>query len=78
MYRFAKAAINVTGQAARQVRHGSSVRKDFHYKYGNGMLVGGMAFCVAVWSYVLTQTGIVWYPSPVGKVMPKPWRETEE
>ncbi|KAG7516054.1 cytochrome c oxidase subunit 7B, mitochondrial-like [Solea senegalensis] len=78
MYRFAKAAINVTGQAVRQVRHGSSVRKDFHYKYGNGLMVGGIAFCGAVWSYVLTQTGIVWYLSPVGKVMPKPWRETEE
>ncbi|XP_054482384.1 cytochrome c oxidase subunit 7B, mitochondrial [Anoplopoma fimbria] len=78
MYRFAKAAVNITGQAARQVRHGSTVRQDFHAKYGNGLMVGGAVFCTAVWAYVLTQTGITWNLSPVGKVMPKPWREPEE
>ncbi|XP_061660359.1 cytochrome c oxidase subunit 7B, mitochondrial [Syngnathoides biaculeatus] len=78
MYRFAKAALNITGQAARQVRHGSTVPQDFHSKYGTGVLVGGIAFCTAVWSYVLTQTGITWNLSPVGKVMPKPWREADE
>ncbi|XP_047463031.1 cytochrome c oxidase subunit 7B, mitochondrial [Mugil cephalus] len=75
MYRFAKSAVNLGGQAVRQVRYGSSVRQDFHSKYGLAVMVGGAAFCTAVWGYVLTQTGIVWNLSPVGKVMPKPWRE---
>ncbi|XP_051902488.1 cytochrome c oxidase subunit 7B, mitochondrial-like [Hippocampus zosterae] len=78
MYRFAKAAVNISGQAARQMRHGSSAPQDFHSKYGTGVLVGGIVFCTAVWSYVVTQTGITWNLSPVGKVMPKPWREADE
>ncbi|XP_070773851.1 cytochrome c oxidase subunit 7B, mitochondrial [Enoplosus armatus] len=78
MYRFAKAAANITGQAARQVRHGSTAPNNFHAKYGNGLLIGGTVFCTAVWAYVLTQTGITWNMSPVGKVMPKEWRGAEE
>ncbi|CAN9501162.1 unnamed protein product [Ophioblennius macclurei] len=77
MYRFAKAALNVSGQAVRQVRHGSTVPETFHAKYGTGLMIGGAIFCTAIWSYVLTQTGITWNTSPVGKVMPKPWREPE-
>ncbi|XP_051258029.1 cytochrome c oxidase subunit 7B, mitochondrial [Dicentrarchus labrax] len=80
MYRFAKAAVNISGQAvrqARQVRHGSTA-PDFHAKYGNGLMIGGTVFCTAVWAYVLTQTGITWNMSPVGKVMPQEWREAEE
>ncbi|XP_029029615.1 cytochrome c oxidase subunit 7B, mitochondrial [Betta splendens] len=79
MYRFAKAAVSVTGQAMRQVRHGSSARQeDFHAKYGTGLLLGGAAFCTVVWAYVVTQTGITWNLSPVGRVMPKPWRQDDE
>ncbi|KAM9788766.1 cytochrome c oxidase subunit 7B, mitochondrial [Neosynchiropus ocellatus] len=78
MYRFAKAAVNVTGQAVRQVRHGSSASHEFHAKYGTAFLLGGATFCTAVWAYVLTQTGITWNLSPVGKVMPKEWNESEE
>ncbi|XP_072302119.1 cytochrome c oxidase subunit 7B, mitochondrial [Eucyclogobius newberryi] len=77
MFRFGKAALNITNQASRQVRHGST-RQDFHGKYGTAVMVGGGAFCVAVWSYVLTQTGLTWNLSPVGKVQPLPWREAEE
>ncbi|KAM8742606.1 cytochrome c oxidase subunit 7B, mitochondrial [Acanthopagrus schlegelii] len=77
MFRFAKAAVNLTGQAGRQIRHGSSAHPNFHTKYGNGLLASGAVFCVAVWSYVLTQTGITWNLSPVGKIMPKEWREPE-
>uniref|UniRef100_A0A8C4NYA8 Cytochrome c oxidase subunit 7B, mitochondrial n=1 Tax=Dicentrarchus labrax TaxID=13489 RepID=A0A8C4NYA8_DICLA len=62
---------------ARQVRHGSTA-PDFHAKYGNGLMIGGTVFCTAVWAYVLTQTGITWNMSPVGKVMPQEWREAEE
>ncbi|XP_034745670.1 cytochrome c oxidase subunit 7B, mitochondrial [Etheostoma cragini] len=78
MYRFAKAAVNLSGHAARQVRHGSSATGTFHTKYGTGVMAGGFVFCTAVWAYVLTQTGITWNLSPVGKVMPKAWREAEE
>ncbi|XP_070838523.1 cytochrome c oxidase subunit 7B, mitochondrial [Chaetodon trifascialis] len=78
MYRFAKAAVTVSGQAVRQVRHGSTVPQDFHAKYGTGVMAGGALFCAAVWGYVLTQTGITWNMSPVGKVTPKEWREAEE
>ncbi|XP_026226728.1 cytochrome c oxidase subunit 7B, mitochondrial [Anabas testudineus] len=79
MYRFAKAAVNATGQAVRQVRHGSTApRQDFHSKYGTALLLGGAAFCGSVWAYVLTQTGITWNLSPVGRVMPKPWRQADE
>ncbi|KAL0994446.1 hypothetical protein UPYG_G00122380 [Umbra pygmaea] len=77
MFRFAKAALNLSGQGARQVRFSSTV-PDFHSKYGTGLLVGGVGFCVSVWAYVITQTGITWNLSPVGKVQPKPWREDEE
>ncbi|XP_044227723.1 cytochrome c oxidase subunit 7B, mitochondrial [Thunnus albacares] len=78
MYRFAKAAVNITGQAARQVRHSSTSHQDFHSKYGTGLMIGGAIFCTGVWTFVLTQTGITWNLSPVGKLMPKEWREPEE
>ncbi|KAI9531959.1 hypothetical protein NQZ68_036765 [Dissostichus eleginoides] len=78
MFRFAKAALNLTGQAARQVRHNSTAQVNFNKKYGNILMVSGAGFCVVVWSYVLTQTGITWNLSPVGRVMPKEWREAEE
>ncbi|KAM3869069.1 cytochrome c oxidase subunit 7B, mitochondrial [Diretmus argenteus] len=78
MFRFVKAATNITGGAMRQVRHGSTAPADFNSKYGNAVLAGGVVFFVSVWSYVLTSTGITWNLSPVGKLMPKPWREVEE
>ncbi|XP_037603528.1 cytochrome c oxidase subunit 7B, mitochondrial [Sebastes umbrosus] len=78
MFRFTRAAANFTGQAARQVRNSSTTTPDFHAKYGTGLMVGGAVFCTAVWAYVLTQTGITWNLSPVGKVMPKEWRQPEE
>ncbi|KAJ8276797.1 hypothetical protein COCON_G00085490 [Conger conger] len=76
MFRFTKTAMNIAGHGARRVgvRHGSQTSADFHNKYGNMLMVSGAAFCVAVWSYVLTQTGITWNFSPVGKLTPKPWR----
>uniref|UniRef100_A0A3P8U6C5 Cytochrome c oxidase subunit 7B, mitochondrial n=1 Tax=Amphiprion percula TaxID=161767 RepID=A0A3P8U6C5_AMPPE len=78
MYRFAKAAVNISSQAVRQVRNGSTMPQDFHAKYGTGVMVSGGIFCTAVWAYVLTQTGITWNVSPVGRLQPKPWREAEE
>ncbi|XP_051877721.1 cytochrome c oxidase subunit 7B, mitochondrial [Pristis pectinata] len=58
--------------AARQAHHKTG--PDFHDKYGNVILAGGLVFCVSVWSYVCTQTGITWNLSPVGKITPQEWR----
>ncbi|XP_051956770.1 cytochrome c oxidase subunit 7B, mitochondrial [Xyrauchen texanus] len=77
MYRFAKAALNLSGQTARQVavRNHSTLSKEFHGKYGAPLLIAGVTFCTAVWAYVITSTGITWNLSPVGKVQPKEWKE---
>ncbi|XP_004629576.1 cytochrome c oxidase subunit 7B, mitochondrial [Octodon degus] len=48
---------------------------DFHDKYGNAILVGGVTFCIAAWTYTATQIGIEWNLSPVGRVTPKEWRD---
>ncbi|XP_048854091.1 cytochrome c oxidase subunit 7B, mitochondrial [Brienomyrus brachyistius] len=78
MFRFAKAAANVAACGTRQV----SVRQNhhtngpnFHSQYGNALLISGALFCAGVWGYVVTQTGITWNLSPIGKVTPKAWRE---
>uniref|UniRef100_A0A4W6DLJ3 Cytochrome c oxidase subunit 7B, mitochondrial n=1 Tax=Lates calcarifer TaxID=8187 RepID=A0A4W6DLJ3_LATCA len=76
-WRQIKLQLRMIFTAVRQVRHGST-GAEFHAKYGNGLLVSGGVFCTAVWAYVLTQTGLTWNLSPVGKVMPKEWREAEE
>ncbi|KAI7795858.1 cytochrome c oxidase subunit 7B, mitochondrial [Triplophysa rosa] len=77
MYRFAKAALNLSGQSARQlaVRQKSDLSSAFHAKYGTPLLIAGVAFCTGVWAYVITSTGISWNLSPVGKVQPKEWKE---
>ncbi|XP_073674524.1 cytochrome c oxidase subunit 7B, mitochondrial [Garra rufa] len=77
MYRFAKAALNLSGQSARQlaVRQRSDLSRQFHAKFGSPLLIGGITFCATVWAYVITSTGITWNLSPVGKVQPKPWQE---
>ncbi|GAA6089349.1 cytochrome c oxidase subunit 7B, mitochondrial [Tachysurus ichikawai] len=78
MFRFGKAALNLSGQASRQVavRHASSgASREFHAKYGLPLLIAGATFCTGIWAYVITSTGIAWNLSPVGKVQPKPWRE---
>ncbi|KAJ8348449.1 hypothetical protein SKAU_G00270380 [Synaphobranchus kaupii] len=77
MFRFTKTALNIAAQGARRVavRHVSqNAAPDFHAKYGNMLLVSGVAFCVGVWTFVLTHTGITWNLSPVGKITPKEWR----
>ncbi|XP_054960799.1 cytochrome c oxidase subunit 7B, mitochondrial-like [Pan paniscus] len=44
---------------------------DFHNKYGNTVLASGPTFCIAMWTYITTQIGIEWNPSPVGRVTPQ-------
>ncbi|XP_018583999.1 cytochrome c oxidase subunit 7B, mitochondrial [Scleropages formosus] len=78
MYRLSKVAANVVARgirqaAVRQNHHTSG--PDFHDKYGNILLLSGTVFCLGIWGYVITQTGITWNLSPVGRVTPKEWRE---
>ncbi|KAM8800063.1 cytochrome c oxidase subunit 7B, mitochondrial [Eudromia elegans] len=74
----ARAALRL---AARGVQH-TAVRQahrkyepNFHDKYGNMVLIGGAVVFTTVWAYVLTQAGMEWGLSPVGKVTPKEWKE---
>ncbi|ERE65394.1 copper-transporting ATPase 1 [Cricetulus griseus] len=48
---------------------------NFHDKYGNAILAGGALFCISTWTYTVTQIGIEWNLSPVGRVTPKEWRD---
>ncbi|XP_067404350.1 cytochrome c oxidase subunit 7B, mitochondrial [Emydura macquarii macquarii] len=79
MLSLAKTALRLSGArgiqwiAARQSH--SKYVPDFHDKYGNLILLGGSLFCVSVWGYVITRSGIVWNLSPVGRVTPKEWRQ---
>ncbi|XP_019377054.1 PREDICTED: cytochrome c oxidase subunit 7B, mitochondrial [Gavialis gangeticus] len=69
------------GRTARDIRRISARQvhqkhePDFHDKHGNMVLISGTVFCLAVWTYVATLTGIEWNVSPVGRVTPKEWRE---
>ncbi|KAM6353732.1 cytochrome c oxidase subunit 7B, mitochondrial [Alca torda] len=78
MFPVAKAALNLTARGIRHTAVRQAHRKhepDFHDKYGNLVLLGGAAAFVTVWGYVLTQAGIEWGFSPVGRITPKEWRE---
>uniref|UniRef100_A0A8D0HN85 Cytochrome c oxidase subunit 7B, mitochondrial n=1 Tax=Sphenodon punctatus TaxID=8508 RepID=A0A8D0HN85_SPHPU len=59
--------------AMRLVHH--KYQPDFHDEHGNAVLVGGTVFCVTTWAFVVTQVGIDWNLSPVGRVIPKEWRQ---
>ncbi|KAM9678362.1 cytochrome c oxidase subunit 7B2, mitochondrial [Trichechus inunguis] len=48
---------------------------DFHDKYGDTILASGATFCFVAWVFVITQIGLEWNLSPVGRVTPKEWRE---
>ncbi|XP_066440581.1 cytochrome c oxidase subunit 7B, mitochondrial [Eleutherodactylus coqui] len=78
MFPLARSALTLAARGlqrpvVRQTHHGAS--PDFHDKYGNLILASGTVFCVAVWGYVITQAGICWNLSPVGRVTPKEWRD---
>ncbi|XP_041054816.1 cytochrome c oxidase subunit 7B, mitochondrial-like [Carcharodon carcharias] len=73
-----KSLFSLSGRSICQIVTRQAHRKtgpDFHDKYGNAIFVGGLAFCVAVWSYVATQTGLTWNVSPICKITPQNWRE---
>ncbi|XP_015281924.1 PREDICTED: cytochrome c oxidase subunit 7B, mitochondrial [Gekko japonicus] len=66
-------ARSIQRTVSRQAHH--KYEPDFHDKYGNIILLGGAVLCASVWTYAITQIGIVWNLSPVGRVTPKDWRE---
>ncbi|XP_055485437.1 cytochrome c oxidase subunit 7B2, mitochondrial-like [Psammomys obesus] len=47
---------------------------DFHDKYGNVVLISGSTFCFVGYVFYMTQMGIEWNLSPVGRVTPKEWK----
>ncbi|KAM9324162.1 cytochrome c oxidase subunit 7B, mitochondrial [Gastrophryne carolinensis] len=77
MFPLARSALSLTARnlqrtVARQAHH--KAEPNFHDKYGNAILASGTVFCVGIWAYVITSTGICWNLSPIGKVTPKEWR----
>ncbi|XP_061454696.1 cytochrome c oxidase subunit 7B, mitochondrial [Rhineura floridana] len=78
LFPLASSALRLTARGilrtlARQAHH--KHEPDFHDKYGNIILLGGAIFCVSIWTYVATQTGMEWNLSPVGRITPKEWKE---
>uniref|UniRef100_A0A8C5PE58 Cytochrome c oxidase subunit 7B, mitochondrial n=2 Tax=Leptobrachium leishanense TaxID=445787 RepID=A0A8C5PE58_9ANUR len=78
MFPLVRSALSLTARGfqrsvSRQSHHRAEA--NFHDKYGNAILISGVAFCTSVWAYVITQTGIVWNLSPIGKVTPKAYKE---
>uniref|UniRef100_F6RVT0 Cytochrome c oxidase subunit 7B, mitochondrial n=1 Tax=Ornithorhynchus anatinus TaxID=9258 RepID=F6RVT0_ORNAN len=65
-------ARSIQQTAARQIHR--KREPDFHDKYGTVILLGGAIFCASAWGYTVTQIGIEWNLSPVGRVTPKEWR----
>ncbi|XP_077164613.1 cytochrome c oxidase subunit 7B, mitochondrial [Paroedura picta] len=64
---------SVQRTVARQAHH--KHEPDFHDQYGNIILLSGAVCCTAVWAYAITQIGIVWNLSPIGRVTPKEWKD---
>ncbi|XP_072285432.1 cytochrome c oxidase subunit 7B, mitochondrial [Pyxicephalus adspersus] len=76
MFPLARSALAVSARSLQRTITRSShhqAEPNFHDKYGNLVLASGAVFCVSIWSYVITSTGICWNLSPVGKVTPKEW-----
>uniref|UniRef100_A0A8C8RE48 Cytochrome c oxidase subunit 7B, mitochondrial n=1 Tax=Pelusios castaneus TaxID=367368 RepID=A0A8C8RE48_9SAUR len=78
LFPLAQSALRLSARSIQRIAARQSHYKyepDFHDKYGNLVLAGGSLFCVGVWAYVVTQAGVEWNLSPVGRVTPKEWRE---
>ncbi|XP_028720115.2 cytochrome c oxidase subunit 7B, mitochondrial [Peromyscus leucopus] len=79
MFPLARYALNrLKTQSIRQVvaRQGhQKPSSDFHDKYGNMMLISGTTFCLLGYIIYMTQMGVEWNLSPVGRVTPKEWKD---
>ncbi|XP_041526996.1 cytochrome c oxidase subunit 7B2, mitochondrial [Microtus oregoni] len=78
MFPLARYALNhLKIQSIRQVvaRQGhTKPSSDFHDKYGNMLLASGFTFCFVGFVFYITQMGVEWNLSPVGRVTPKKWK----
>ncbi|XP_077324131.1 cytochrome c oxidase subunit 7B, mitochondrial-like [Lithobates pipiens] len=78
MFSVLRSVLHVSGRGVQRKisrRSHHKAEANFHDKYGNAILASGTTFCIGIWTYVITSTGICWNVSPVGKVTPKEWRE---
>ncbi|XP_018430849.1 PREDICTED: cytochrome c oxidase subunit 7B, mitochondrial [Nanorana parkeri] len=78
MFPLARSALAVSARGLQRTimrRNHYKSEPDFHDKYGNAILASGTLFCVGIWTYVATSTGICWNLSPVGRVTPKEWKD---
>ncbi|KAG8448221.1 hypothetical protein GDO86_015352 [Hymenochirus boettgeri] len=78
MFPLVKSALALSARGIQRVASRDAHHKagpDFHDKYGNIILLSGAVFCTSIWTYVITQTGITWNLSPVGRVTPKEWKD---
>ncbi|XP_028640098.1 cytochrome c oxidase subunit 7B2, mitochondrial-like [Grammomys surdaster] len=53
----------------------SKSSSEFHDKYGNVILISGTIFCFAGYIIYMTQMGVEWNLSPVGRVTPEEWKK---
>uniref|UniRef100_A0A8D0H764 Cytochrome c oxidase subunit 7B, mitochondrial n=1 Tax=Sphenodon punctatus TaxID=8508 RepID=A0A8D0H764_SPHPU len=70
MFPLVRSTLGLTARGVQQIAVRGAHRKyqpDFHDKYGNAVLVGGILFCAIVLAYVGTQIGLDWNRSPVGR-----------
>ncbi|CAI9590585.1 unnamed protein product [Staurois parvus] len=77
MFALVRSALSVSGRGVQRTltrRTHHKAEPNFHDKYGNLVLASGTAFCVGIWGYVITSTGICWNLSPVGRVTPMEYR----
>ncbi|XP_039203959.1 cytochrome c oxidase subunit 7B, mitochondrial [Crotalus tigris] len=78
MFPLARRALGLSARGIQHTVRRQAHRKlepDFHDKYGNLVLISGVAFAVGTWAYACIQLPIAWNFSPVGRLTPKEWRE---
>uniref|UniRef100_A0A8C2LWP2 Cytochrome c oxidase subunit 7B, mitochondrial n=2 Tax=Cricetulus griseus TaxID=10029 RepID=A0A8C2LWP2_CRIGR len=76
MFPLARYALNhLKIKSIRQVvaRQSHTKPSDFHDKYGNIVLIGGCSFCFVGYLFYITQMGVEWNLSPVGRITPIEW-----
>ncbi|TRZ02895.1 hypothetical protein DNTS_033261 [Danionella cerebrum] len=67
MYRFAKAALNLSGQSARRVavRQVHRTNEEFNGKHDFSLAAAGAAIFIALWAFVVTRNGFQYYLTPL-------------
>ncbi|KAF1581792.1 UNVERIFIED_CONTAM: Cytochrome c oxidase subunit 7B2, mitochondrial, partial [Eudyptes pachyrhynchus] len=58
-----------------RLKHSKPSSEETHDKYGNMMLISGTIFCLAGYTIYMTQMGVEWNLSPIGRVTPQEWKK---